>query len=386
MLTSEEILASFSPYFDSRVLNEISHGLGALELPIVHEQSLIHLIKEVKKIFAAEDAILHVQSPCIVIGDLHGHLLDLLRVIAQNGLPDKVKYLFLGDIVDRGEFSLETLILIITLKHLYPDNVYVIRGNHEFSLLCTQMGFLAEINSTYKNSLIYSVFMELFSYMPVAAIINKQILCVHGGIGPEINSLDQIAAIQRPLEDYNQVIVNALLWSDPSDIIKFFHPSQRGMGYLFGETGLKTFLAENHMKVLIRGHECVTEGLDFKFNNELITVFSASNYCGSTGNTAGVLMVRANSSFQVQKYQPLPYIKREKVNFKPLPMVIQPEIKKSDNTVTLKLKLPTIIKSQPPERPPSKSSSPQLKFGFQCYNYQNSSRRASGPRVVVNIV
>lgn len=345
MLTNKEVLAEFSRYFNIKHARDIMHGSATLELPTLQEPQLVQLINDSKELFINEDILLKITSPCIVVGDLHGHVLDLFRIIALNGLPDFKTYLFLGDIVDRGEFSLETLELILLLKVCYPNTVFVIRGNHEFSSLCSDNGFQNEINSAYPQSNIYSNFMDIFAYLPLAAIIDGDYLCVHGGIGPTVKSIEQILMTQRPIDDYNNEFIKSVLWSDPSDIIQYFHPSRRGTGYFFGEDALKKFLKENNMKILIRGHECVTQGVIIKFHDTLVTVFSASNYCGTTGNQAGIMNIKSKGKYEIQRFKPLRYITRDSTRFYSFP--------------------PDEIKVDKPEEPNLESSQCKSKFKFR---------------------
>lgn len=310
----QEILENFTKY-TAYDIDSLAKGRPQLVLPRIPVNYIFKLIDRVIDLFSSEPTMLNISSPCIIVGDIHGHLLDLLRVIKHHGLPIKKKYIFLGDVVDRGEFSLECVIIIFILKVLYPKSVYIIRGNHEFNFLCYQFGFHAELQEKYSDSNIYSSFLEAFSYMPIAAIVDKFMLCVHGGIGPSLNTLQQISNIKRPLTDYNDQISQPLLWSDPSDTVHKFSDSPRGMGYLFGKEAANQFLTHNKIKVLVRGHESIAGGVEMRFNNSIITVFTASNYCGLSSNLAGVLIVKPGEQFKPDVYPPLTYLTKDKVKY-----------------------------------------------------------------------
>lgn len=209
-----------------------------LRLPIIPSNIVIKLCKIIKALFANENIILNLNSPMIIVGDLHGHIMDLFRIIKRFGPPPRTRYLFLGDIVDRGEFSIETIIFIYIMKALYPNEIFVIRGNHEFEEVCKLSGFLDDILSTYKSKELFYFFVESFDYMPIAALINDSILCIHAGIGPKIRSVADLAEdtndsnqmqngnkekqnnilkIKRPIHDFSNDIITSLVWSDPSE-------------------------------------------------------------------------------------------------------------------------------------------------------------------------
>ena len=195
---------------------QVANGNMELKLPKFQISYLLNLIFEVKNIFQSEPILLTISSPIVVIGDLHGHFLDLIRILQIYGLPITKQLLFLGDFVDRGEFSIETIVYIYLLKYHFPDNVKIIRGNHEFEYICSTSGFLNEINGFYGEPQLFYAFMESFSYFPIAAVIDNSILAVHGGIGPSLETVDQIKELERPLVEFGDDLLDSLLWSDPS--------------------------------------------------------------------------------------------------------------------------------------------------------------------------
>jgi len=284
-------------------------------LPIISSEDIQVLCKNIEDIFSKESSLIEIEPPLIVVGDLHGHYLDLLRTLHEFGLPCNRSYLFLGDLVDRGEFSLETVTLVFALKVLYPKNVHIIRGNHEFDFLCSRSGFLSEIEKVYQNSKVYDMFLSAFGMMPLAAVIQGDILCVHGGIGPSIEKIEQIKEIQRPIYEFCDGILDSLIWSDPSDSILFYEPSSRGSGYFFGERSTQEFLQKNNLKMMIRAHECVHDGFQYMFDGKLLTVFGASNYCGLVSNSSAVLIIDHDGTMTTHQFSPLNYLKRESVMF-----------------------------------------------------------------------
>ncbi|OHT00006.1 Ser/Thr protein phosphatase [Tritrichomonas foetus] len=286
-----------------------------LILPTVPREDVIELCQAVTDIFKDGPSLLELQSPIIVVGDIHGHVLDFFRIFKKYGIPENQKYLFLGDLVDRGEFAVETIIIAFAFKVIYPDNFYIIRGNHEFEFLCSQCGFSKQIADIYGPAL-FDKFLAAFSYMPISALIDKNIVCVHGGLGPSTFSINQLKSIERPIHDFTDDFLNAILWSDPTNSTDQFIPSTRGTGYLFGESALKEFVDQNNLKLLVRAHECVMGGIEMNFENKCMTVFSASNYCGLMNNQSAILNVTSPDSYEVVTFDPLPYLKRESVVYR----------------------------------------------------------------------
>lgn len=281
-----------------------------LNLPSISKQMILLLTSNVELIFQSEPTLLDIESPCTIVGDIHGHILDLFRILKTQGLPDKTRYVFLGDLVDRGEFSVETIALVYLLKILWPQNVFVIRGNHEFDFLASQCGFKKQLLETYSDESIYRHYLSSFSEIPLAIRIDKRMLCVHGGIGPSLFSIKQIANLEKPIFDFGSELIDPLLWSDPNDSVESFEPSSRGTGFFFSESVLDEFLNLSNLNILIRAHECVMEGSEPKFHNKLITVFSASNYCGIVKNMSAIIKVTAPMEYSFVQFPPLDYLKR----------------------------------------------------------------------------
>lgn len=263
------------------------------------------LIKSAKQIFQHENTLINIQidndSPkdeskkrsIVVVGDLHGNIDDLIKIFSKFGYPpyENRTYLFLGDYVDRGNNSLEVIILLFALKVKYPDRVFLIRGNHESKFVSSQYGFKEECAKYFDLSL-YKQFCHAFSYIPIAAIINQSIFCVHGGISPYVQSIEQIEQIQKPIRDIRTTkIVSELLWSDPSSSSSDFSyvPSKRGIGYIYSESDISNFLNKNNLNLIIRAHKFCPKGFSWCGQN-CLTVFSSSDYCGEENSAAVVII------------------------------------------------------------------------------------------------
>ena len=300
-------------------LDDYSEGRRKMRIPIVPNSLLREMLKESTEIFKNEPCILSVKPPICVVGDIHGHILDLLRIIKQYHLPPNQRYLFLGDIIDRGNFSLETAVLVLTMKVMYPKDVFVIRGNHEFAEIIDHSSFRSELINIYNDETLFDSFMECFNYIPIAANVGDYALCLHGGIGPNFVFVSQIEALQRPITNFENQLVTEILWSDPSNEEDVeYKESPRMMGNLFGKKPLVNCLQRNGFSYLIRGHQCVPNGCESAISHKVMTVFSASNYCGVEQNKCGILMLLQDETYETATFPPYKFITRNEASFVPL--------------------------------------------------------------------
>ncbi|XP_058076193.1 serine/threonine-protein phosphatase PP1-like isoform X2 [Magnolia sinica] len=234
--------------------------------------------------------------------DIHGQYLDLLRLFEFGGYPPAASYLFLGDYVDRGKQSLETICLLLAYKIKYPDKLFLLRGNHEDAKINRIYGFYDECKRRF-NVRLWKIFTDCFNCLPVAALIEDKILCMHGGISPELSSLSQIRDIERPTEIPDSGLLCDLLWSDPNHDIKGWGDSDRGVSCTFGADVLAEFLDKNDLDLICRGHQVVEDGYEFFGQRRLVTIFSAPNYGGEFDNAGALLSVDDSlvCSFEILK-------------------------------------------------------------------------------------
>ncbi|XP_053993618.1 uncharacterized protein LOC128884326 isoform X2 [Hylaeus volcanicus] len=278
-----------------------------------------------------EPMVLHLRAPIKVYGDVHGQFYDLMRLFGSYKCPveedwrdehivpddvdivgdiDSIDYLFLGDYVDRGTHSLEVICLLFALKCRYPNQIHLIRGNHEDRSINGAYGFQDECrrrlreDPDYEDSC-WEKFNKVFDYLPVGALIEDRILCIHGGIGGSIQTLKDISELKRPLtvsqvpETETEQKVTDLLWSDPTDndsitgVIPNVTRDQDGSGRIFkyGPDRVSSFLSFNNLDLIIRAHECVMDGFERFAGGKLITLFSATDYCGHR-NAGALLFIR----------------------------------------------------------------------------------------------
>jgi serine/threonine-protein phosphatase 4 catalytic subunit len=206
----------------------------------------------------------------------------------------QTNYLFLGDFVDRGFYSVETFLLLLALKVRYPDRITLIRGNHESRQITQVYGFYDECLRKYGSASVWRYCTEVFDYLALAAIIDDKAFCVHGGLSPAIENINQIRAIDRKQEVPHDGAMCDLLWSDPEDGVEGWGLSPRGAGYLFGGDIASQFCRINGVELIARAHQLVMEGYKTMFEDQLVTVWSAPNYCYRCGNVAAILVLNEN--------------------------------------------------------------------------------------------
>ena len=251
----------------------------------------------VQPIFENEPNVIVESSPIHIVGDIHGQIGDLMSIFKLGGVPPDKKYLFLGDYVDRGKNSLEVISLLFCMKIMYPNRIFLLRGNHESREMTRIFGFADECKAK-MNKQIHKFFCMAFNQMPLCALIDCHIFCVHGGIGPEVNSLQQIENMDRFGEVPEEGPMSDLLWSDPNPKTTDWEPSDRGSTYFWGLIPAKKFMLDNNLDLIVRGHQVANEGFDFPFAPEkcVVTVFSATCYADECRNKGCFMTINGDGS------------------------------------------------------------------------------------------
>jgi len=229
-----------------------------------------------REVFLSQPALLELSAPVKIVGDIHGQYTDLLRMFEMCGFPPSSNYLFLGDYVDRGKQSLETILLLMCYKLKYPENFFLLRGNHESANVTRIYGFYDECKRR-TNIKIWKSFIDTFNCLPIAAIVAGKIFCVHGGLSPALSHMDDIRQITRPTDVPDYGLLNDLLWSDPAEIDTDWEPSERGVSFCFGKKVIMNFLQKHDFDLVCRAHMVVEDGYEFFTDRVLVTVFSAPN-------------------------------------------------------------------------------------------------------------
>lgn len=269
------------------------------------ENYLKQLCDIVLEYLIEESNVQPVSTPVTVCGDIHGQYYDLQELFRTGGHPSETNYIFMGDFVDRGHYSLETLTQLLLFKAKYPHKVTLLRGNHESRQITQVYGFYDECMNKYGNANPWKICCKVFDYMTIAAIIDNEILCVHGGLSPEIKTLDQIRLIERNKEIPNKGAFCDLVWSDPEDIDSWAL-SPRGAGWLFGSKVTEEFCDINRLSLICRAHQLVQEGFKYWFNDKLVTVWSAPNYCYRCGNVASILSFSDSKTREAKIFKAVP--------------------------------------------------------------------------------
>lgn len=285
----------------------------------VDKKDLIKVIEATNKILKGEGNLIYLRDPLTVVGDIHGQYYDLVKILDVGGNPDGTKYLFLGDFVDRGSFSIEVLILLYSLKITFPETIHFIRGNHECRQMTSFFNFRNECLYKYDQE-VYDMFMDSFDLFPLACIINCRFLAVHGGISPDLKNVEDINLVDRFKEPPKQGIFCDLLWADPVDNDngecedKYKFNDVRGCSYFYGAEAASSFLEANELLTIIRAHEAQIEGYKMhKWSDSdfplVITIFSAPNYCDVYNNKGAVIKFNNNMlNIQQFNYSPHPYL------------------------------------------------------------------------------
>lgn len=256
-------------------------------------------------IFIKEENVLYLPSSITICGDVHGQLYDLFELLKIGGLPPYTNYLFMGDYVDRGFHSVETLTFLLCLKIKYPDRIFLLRGNHESRQITQVYGFFDECIRKYGSSTVWKLYTDLFDFLPIAAVIDNSIFCCHGGLSPSFVSLDQLRRINRQQEVPHEGAMADILWSDPDDK-NGWGASPRGAGFIFGPDITQGFLEKNKLSCISRAHQLVQSGFCWNHENICVTVFSAPNYCGRCENLAALLMVDEKRNYDFVQFNPSP--------------------------------------------------------------------------------
>lgn len=254
-----------------------------------------------RELFLSQPALLELSAPVKIVGDVHGQYTDLIRLFEMCGFPPASNYLFLGDYVDRGKQSLETILLLLCYKLKYPENFFLLRGNHECANVTRVYGFYDECKRRC-NIKVWKTFIDTFNCLPIASIVAGKIFCVHGGLSPSLSHMDDIRGIARPTDVPDYGLLNDLLWSDPADMEEDWEPNERGVSYCFGKQVIMNFLQRHDFDLVCRAHMVVEDGYEFYQDRVLVTVFSAPNVCFDPHMHEDCCLTSLTDNFRPQQY------------------------------------------------------------------------------------
>jgi protein phosphatase len=310
------ILAAFQPLFelDCSRCDEIGTSLPIPTFPV---DAINILCDAATAHLSRQDTVLDLAGSIYIVGDIHGNIFDLVRILIYTGLPPSSRLLFLGDYVDRGEYSVEVVALLFSLFVVHPRNVFLLRGNHEFAELNSTYGFAKEVASQYPTNEVYEIINQVFEWLPIAAVLDRRIFCVHGGIAPTVKDMDQVRRLHRPIHSFELKIVADLMWSDPTTDARQTYDSTRGLGVHFGVKSLEQFLTAIGMNRIIRAHQCIMAGVSKFADDRLYTVFSCSRYEGQM-NRCGLMFVDRDLHIDCFSLPPIEPVPRVDVQLRPM--------------------------------------------------------------------
>lgn len=280
----------------------VAHTMECKTLP---ESDIVALCAKAKEILTKESNVQPVRAPVTVCGDVHGQFHDLIELFRIGGRPPDTNYLFMGDYVDRGYYSVETVTLLVALKVRYSDRITILRGNHESRQITQVYGFYDECLRKYGNANVWKAFTDLFDFLPLTAVVEHKAFCLHGGLSPSIDTFDHIRSLDRVQEVPHEGPMCDLLWSDPDDRMGW-GISPRGAGYTFGQDISEQFNHVNGLSFVSRAHQLVMEGYNWSHTKNVVTIFSAPNYCYRCGNQAALMEIDENLNFFFQQFDPAP--------------------------------------------------------------------------------
>ncbi|KAH7088662.1 serine/threonine specific protein phosphatase Sit4 [Auriculariales sp. MPI-PUGE-AT-0066] len=263
------------------------------------------LCDKAREVLAEESNVNPVRAPVTVCGDIHGQFYDMRELFKMGGNSPDTNYLFMGDYVDRGYHSVETVSLLVAYKLRYRDRICILRGNHESRQITQVYGFYDECMRKYGTAEVWRWFTELFDCLPLTALIEDQIFCLHGGLSPSIDTLDHIRTMDRVQEVPHEGPMCDLLWSDPDERTGW-GISPRGAGYTFGHDISEAFNHTNGLTLIARAHQLVMEGYNWSHDRNVVTIFSAPNYVYRSGNQAAIMQLDEKLTFAFLQYEHAP--------------------------------------------------------------------------------
>mmetsp|Transcript_17534 Transcript_17534/g.44305 ORF Transcript_17534/g.44305 Transcript_17534/m.44305 type:complete len:324 (+) Transcript_17534:621-1592(+) len=290
-----------------RIISDMFAGKkgGSAAMEILPEAQVCKLCEMAKEILQKEDNVKAVQAPVTVVGDVHGQFFDLLELFEIGGKPPCYNYLFLGDYVDRGYYSLDCVLLLVALKVRYPDRISLTRGNHECRQITQVYGFYDECLRVHGSANVWMHFTDLFDFLPLAALVDNCIFTPHGGLSPSLDRIEHVQKLDRFVEIPHEGPICDLMWSDPDDRYGW-GISPRGAGYTFGQDITETYNHENGVQFIVRAHQLIMEGFQWQHGDGVLTLFSAPNYCYRCGNQAAIMQLDENLNKSILQFDPAP--------------------------------------------------------------------------------
>ncbi|CAK9437832.1 uncharacterized protein LODBEIA_P22100 [Lodderomyces beijingensis] len=289
---------------DTSSINQLDQWIEKLsKCEPLSEQDVKKLCEMAVEVLQKEENVQPVHVPVTICGDVHGQFHDLMELFKIGGPCPDTNYLFMGDYVDRGYYSVETVSYLVCMKVRFPNRITILRGNHESRQITQVYGFYDECLRKYGSATVWKVFTDLFDYFPITALVDNKVFCLHGGLSPMIETIDQVRELNRIQEVPHEGPMCDLLWSDPDDR-GGWGISPRGAGFTFGQDISEQFNHTNNLSLIARAHQLVMDGFSWSHQENVVTIFSAPNYCYRCGNQAAIMEVDEQHNRQFLQYDP----------------------------------------------------------------------------------
>ncbi|KAI0147660.1 Serine/threonine-protein phosphatase PP1 [Xylariaceae sp. FL1272] len=253
------------------------------------EEVIRYLCTKAKDLLLSQPSLLELQAPITIVGDLRGYHDSLLRTFEINKPPPENKFLFLGGYTQLTRQGIEVMCLCLAYKIKYPDTFFLLRGNRECGPVTRIRGLYDECKNRYTVSL-WKAFGQVFDVLPLAAVIDDRVFCVHGGLSPELESMEQIRGIERPVHVPDHGLVCDLLWSDPHKSDSGWSGNDRGVSVTFGADIVQDFLKKHNLDLIVRGHQVVKDGYEFWAEGKLVTLCGTPDF-SDDGNAAAIMSI-----------------------------------------------------------------------------------------------
>ena len=287
--------------YPDQILKKLQKGVLKNDLmeTLININDIFWLCSKVTTILKSQPVFLELDSPIIIVGDIHGQYNYLLKIFELGGEISKNKYLFLGDYVGRGPNSIEVLCLLFCMKIKFPNQIFFLRGNHETTDISKIDGFFDETTKKRMKDSWYC-FNEVFRWFPITALIGKRVFCVHGGLSPELKEIEQLMDFKRPLDIPSEGLLADITWSDPHLETGWVPNIDREMSFCYGSDVVNDFLQNHNFDLLCRAHQVVPNGFEFPFGIEgkCLTIFS-SPY---DNNKGAILIIDSNLQCSIRTF------------------------------------------------------------------------------------
>lgn len=292
------------------------HAFARLQTNKIHKRYVARVLLNSKNYMDSLPSLLRVslhteenstsKERITVVGDIHGDLYAMLHIFDTNGFPSlSHRYIFNGDVLDKGYRSMETLVSLLMIQLSCPQCIYITRGNHEdISFLRSRVK--SELQHLYGSNF-FQLLLDVVNALPLASLVNDEIFVVHGGIVNPSLTLEEISSYPRGVEvTLSDSLITDLLWSDPSDDHLGVQTNMKRW-HTYGQDIVDSFLKLNNLSLLIRSHQVAVGGTRVHHDGKTITIYSAP--LPNTSMKGAYMNIGASSQVDCRWFNAAPYPK-----------------------------------------------------------------------------